>query len=222
MIVTSLDQAPFQKAFRQIMATTQRTLTEEMNYHAFFIARGASREIPVSKKVESDVGVVGYSIVNSRKTGKTKKGKAIFSINTGNRFAAIINARRAKAGEAAVPKAQMADKIRKLIAARLRSKGTEKAGLLAAIRKLGRILGIPSYAPDRVTVTHPSLTQPAKEGWNPECSIEYRIISTDTNRKEYIDPATVAAVQKAFDDETASMVNKISQRLQRGFNGQTP
>ena len=218
MITVSIDQSQFQAAFRQIMANTPRTLSEELNTRMFYIARGASRLTPVSQKLEHDLGITAYTFKKSRKGG-TKKGKAIFSINTGNRFAAIINARRARAGESALPKTSMADEIKKLIAARLRSKGTEKAGWLAGIRKLGSIIGQPSFSQDsRVKITNTSLVVAAKESWNPEVSLEYRVISTDTNRHQYIDPKTQDALQRAFDDEVTSMRAKIEQRLQRDFD----
>lgn len=213
----SLDTSEFQVAFKQILATTQRTLAEEMNTHMFYIARGASRETPVSQKLESDLGITAYTFKKKRKGG-TGKGKAIFSINTGNRFAAIINARRAKAGESAIPKAEMGEKVRKLIAARLRSKGTERTGWLAAIRKLGRAIGQPSYQAERVSITHTSEVALAKEGWSPFVEMIYKIISTDTNHKEYIDEKTEAALQKAFDDEAVSMKTKTAERLQRDFD----
>ncbi len=212
-----LDTTEFQAALRQILATTPRTLAEELNTHMFYIARGASRLTPISQKVESDVGIVGYTVVN-RRNGGTRKGKAIFGLSVGNRFAAIINARRAKAGESAVPKAEMAEKVRKLIAARLRSKGTERAGWLAGIRNLARAIGVPSFSGERVRVTNTSVVSIAKEGWNPVVELEYRVISTDTNRKSYIDPETEAALKQAFDDETQSMRTKTAERLQRDFD----
>jgi hypothetical protein len=215
MSETHLDISQFQKAFREHIPLVTGTLAEITNKKMFYIARGASRETPVSQNLEHDLGIVGYMARISRKTKKSKKGKAIYSIRTGLRFAAIINARRAKAGLAALARSEMGEAVRKLFAARLRSKGTERTGWLAGIRVFARSIGESSLALDRTSVTHKSIASTAKEGWSPVATLEYRIISTDTNKRQYIDDKTTAALQKAFDDEAQSMIDFAAKRLQK-------
>ncbi len=212
---TGLDTSQFQAALNSYLPKVPASLAETLNKKLFYIARGASRLTPVSQRVEHDVGVLAYTTTRSRKTGKTKKGKAVFGIGTGNRFAMIINARRAKAGLPGIPKADMAGAVKRLIAARLRSKGTEKAGWIGAIRKLARAVGESSFSPDRVSVTNKSLATVAKDGWTPSADLTYRIISTTTNRKQYIDPDTEKALQTAFNDEARSMLEFLAKRMQK-------
>ncbi len=211
----SLDMTQFQAALNSYLPKVKESLAETLNKKLFYIARGASRLTPVSQRVEHDLGIIAYTSTRSRKTGKTKKGKAVFNISTGSRFAAIINARRAKAGLPGVPKSEIGEKVRKLIAARLRSKGTEKAGWLGAIRKLGRAVGESSFSPDRVSVTHKSIATIAQESWNPSADLTYQVISTDTNWRQYIDAKTEAALQTAFNDEARSMLDFLAKRMQK-------
>lgn len=214
-----LDTSRFQKALLELIPRVQHTVARTLNKHLFYIARGASRLTPVSTKVESDMGVLAYASVRSRKTGKTRRGKvAVFAIGTGNRIAAIINARRMKGGKPPLKRIEMGDAIKKLIAARLRSKGTERSGWIAAIRILGASIGESSYAEERVSVTHTSIATTAKDGWSPVAELEYKIISTDTHNRHYIDAKTQDALQTAFNYETSSIEKFLGTDLQKDFD----
>lgn len=212
-----IDDREFQAALRQYLAKTEKSLAPALNTKMFYIGRGAHRNTPQAdrSKIEAELGVIAYKISKSKKTGKFARRKAIVGGSGPRLVYAIINARLGRAGKKGLQGKEMAAAAKRLLGKRFRGIGTEKDGWLHAIRKFGAAIG-QGFTKDGGAgrLKGKSVGTVAKDGWNPECTLEYNVNSYDTKHKQYLDPRTVRALQQAFTDETRSMQEHLRKKLQ--------
>lgn len=206
----------FQKTLNKYLAVCSRELPKAINTKMFFIARGASRLSPKADrpKIEKELGVVGYKLRVSKKTGKTKwKRKDSMGASLAAR---IVNARKGRAGKPGLYGKDMKKAVTSLIGKRLRAIGTIKAGWRAAIRAFGVASG--ESAPREETagrIKGNAKFRIARAGWSPEATMEYLVNSYGRGHKQYIDARTQRALAQAYAEEMKSMNDYIIGKLQR-------
>lgn len=210
-----VDLAEFQTALRNYLVICKRTVAEILNRKLFYIAKRAFAYTPRAKReaVEQILGVSGYKLSKSKKTGTLKRGAAILS--AGAPIFRIINAARGRAGEKGLYGAAMAQAARKKVTSRLRAIGSLQAGWLGPIKTLARAAkDFFSATGSLPRVKGQGEAEPAKEGFSPEASLSYNLASR-TSAGLYIDPRVSDALQKAFQEETRDMEAYTIRRMQQ-------
>ena len=222
----TVDTREFQTAMRQYLGLTSRTLPQALNEKAFYIALGALDVTAKSNRaVIEELGVDGYRVVKSKKTGTLRQGRPIY--NKAARARAIYLSRKFKGTGDEIQKQARnfytsSEAIHKdvinFLGARLKSIGFLKSGWLPAIRKLVAATG---YSRGKIPVDVKQKGRPkgralvAKENSvNPVVEIENNATPTGKQGQQAMAMMT-AALQKAFDRETASMREYIARKLQK-------
>jgi len=188
---------------------------------AFFIARGAIRLTPKTKKsnIKSELGRVIFK----------KKEAVAMNLSTVTRYsrwgleyaaplaALIINARRGRASKKGLYGDRMSEAIRSMLSARLRSIAYIKSGWLPAIKTLFRL------ADRRGAPRHESGINEVgsrKKGFatlSPEAWIGRTIIGneawTKRDQKQALHLYGGPALQQAFRDETSSMLQYMEDKM---------
>ena len=209
-----LDMTDFNNALNAYMAVTPHALEEVINKKMLFIARGAMERTPRADRsaIEGALGVVGYKVSLSKKTGTFKRRKAIVG---GSLVYRIINAAQARRHEKGLYGRAMQRAVTKFLGARLRAIGSLKAGWIHPIRIFTAIVKTAFGSAENLpTVKGRGTGKPATAGWNPVAEMTYEI----TERKggsagDQIDPRVEAALQAAFDAEAASMREYVEEGL---------
>lgn len=137
------DWEAFNKSAERLLEHTSRTMPEFANGQ---MLRCASFAQDFTQKANADaiaqlLGQVGTTVVRSRKTGAFKKGRRIFSAEENSFAARIINSRLKKLGQALLWGQALADAVRKMINARIRSAAFILSGWNTAIATLAAVAG---------------------------------------------------------------------------------
>jgi hypothetical protein len=230
-ITFKIDFTQFDRALRQYMGVTTRTLLDVLNKKAYFVARRALFETPATSKetITSSLGTV----IRSKK-GVKLRNLAMTHISLDNseapRAALIINSlRKAKSegGQGGLYGAAMTDAIALLISARNKSRAYLKSGWLPALKILrtsftGSTAGAAPM--DRTVVQFGGghgTAEPAKPGMVCTAKIENSAnpdtISRSTMHAPTHNPDALVkfggpALQRAFDKETADMLAEVARR----------
>lgn len=132
----------------------------------------------------------------------------------------IINARRRFSGKPGLRGAEMLAAARKLLAARLRSVGTLRAGWWGALNVLNKVAG-PGLAFKKEhsmsRIKHPSTCVAAKDGFSPSVSVEYNLQAKDEHYQRGIDRRVVESFNSSWNAETRSMKEHIEKKLSGEF-----
>lgn len=218
-----VDLTEFHRTRLQYMNYTKRDLADVLNTKAFFIARGAARLTPrvSAAKIAGEFGEA-WEMRKSKRPRPGKqfvKGKLMLQAKIGEmvRLAVIINARRAKKGMAGLEGSAMEKAVRKVYAARQKSRAFLASGWLGAIAVLDAIVSNRKGAPPRdssikrigrmkggATIARPFWFTKAKI-WNSA--------STTRDRKQALVKYGQPALQQAVDNEVSSMKQYIEEKL---------
>jgi hypothetical protein len=210
-----LDMQQFRLALKQYVTVCKDSLADIINRKLLFVARGAWKRTPIVDRatLENLLGVVGYKVSRSRKTGQLKRGKAIVG---GPLVAMIINAARGRRGEPGLYGKTMQQAAQKLVGSRLRAIGSMRSGWIKGIRTLAATVKESSSLP-ATRIKNPGAARPARQGWNPVAEITYNV-TVRRNGQDIIDPRVETALREAFVAETASMQDYIARKMQEKTN----
>ena len=208
----------FDATMRRYQALSKRDPKAICDTKAFFIARRAVIETPKADKA-SITGDLGRLVKRQKQVtvGKLRMVKRYsrWGLEVEAPLAAlIINMRRGKGR--GLYGAEMAEAIRTMLAARLRSIAFLKSGWLPAIRALtgvADVRGAPRQDKAAVEVGVPKgYAVPAEAGWRARTTIANAADAKrddKTSLYKYGEPA----LQRAFDAETASMLDYMEKKL---------
>lgn len=203
-----VDQSEFQRTLRAAAARTSRSLPVFMDSRMLHILKEASAQTPIAdrSKIQSDLGAT----LRSQKVDKKGKIRRRYKYTPTPAVYAIVNWRRAKAGLPPVPKGEMADAAKKLIAGRLRAIGSLRAGWKRAIGILAASVkaGITGEGP---AIKSASRATPAKPG-NPTTQIEYRMV-VDRGNGAQIDPRVIQAMDSGFASEQSQLIKHLEDHV---------
>jgi hypothetical protein len=210
-----LESSEFQETLKQLASMSERELSVFLNSRMLAIGKEARDQTPKSSKeqIEHDLMVSGYALRYTKKGDrlmKKSKGAAIFG---GPRIYNIINAKRKKAGEKPIAGEEMATAAKKLLASRFRAVGALRSGWTRAIGIIGQAIGM-EIDRSGPLIKQPSVASPAKPGWNPEVSLEYRETIQPAGGQKQIDPRVVAALESGFHKEQGEMEQHLAKKLE--------
>ncbi len=211
----------FDAALKPYLEAAPHAEADVLNKKALFIARGALRLTPSTPAgaIRSSLG----QIIRSKRgvTVKTVKAGALYKDLEGGGAEAplaalIINARRGREGHPGLYGPEMAAAVEQLIAARNRSRAFLKSGWIPAIRALQPLVtaayGMGGGAGRPVQVGAPKgSAMPARPGLACKAIIE-NAASGEHETHEALIKYGEPALQKAFDNEAASMLRYVADR----------
>lgn len=206
-----LNTAEFNRTLKQYAGYSKREVTVILNTKAFFIARRAVIETPKTNK-----GKIGKELGRVIRTGK-RAGQLVLkkARDFAVPLAALIINKRLGPGHG-LEGAAMAEAIKKLLGARLRSIAFLKSGWLPAIKKLEPLAEKRGAPRQDKTPTQfgqaKGFAKPAGEGWRASCVIA-NLADARRDAKEALIKYGGPALQRAFDFETASMRKYIEDKL---------
>ncbi len=216
---TTVDTSNFKRAFSAYMDATEKELVDIVNKKAAIVAVNATRNTKRASRevIARDIGqLVTVNYVNA-KTGKAGKRKQLqLSTRKGHAVPVaylILNARRAKAGEAALNPKEMQGAARKMLASRLRSVGFLASGWLSALIPLLAVIkdkagirldrSVKRYGKPKGTAS------PARLSWNAFATIT----NTIDKGAGKADAIISRGAQQALDAEAASMDEYVAKKL---------
>lgn len=200
-----LDQQEFQRTFQKLASLSPSELSVFTNFTLRDIAIDAKERTPIADrgKILSDLGAT----MTSQKIVKGKTRRR-YKYSPTPLVYAIINARRAAAGKPAIPRDEMATAAKKMIASRLRAVGSLRSGWSRAIGILIGAFG----GSDGPRIRMTSNASPAKPGWSPTATLEYRE-TVDRGHGREVDGRVIAALEGAFATKQANMAKRIEDKL---------
>lgn len=210
-----LDDSEFQRTLKELAARSTRELPVFLNSRLLAIAKNAQAKTPKTERstIEADLNVVGY-LLNYTKAGdrlkKNSKGSAVFG---GKRIYALVNAKQKRLGQKPIPRMLMAGVAQKFLNRRLGASGTLRAGWSRAIGILGAAIKQAISFDRGPSVKMSSKASPAKDGWNPEASLEYRENVEPILGLRMVDPRVVSALESAFQAEQVEMRKHLEEKL---------
>ena len=197
----------FTRGLQQYAKVSQSSLPKIINRRMVFVVKRAhSMTIKASRaKIESELGIVGYRIIKSRKTGALRRGTFVVK---GTRAENIIQGSRKKAGKPLLTQKEVKKEARKLIRSRLRAVGALRRGWSDGVRPFQRFSG--AYANiERGRIRSRSKGFPAKTGrFNPKAKLIYRVTIKRGGRR-IIHPQVARATAYAFRSETREMGREV-------------
>lgn len=206
----------FNRGLREYAKVSSSSLPKIINRRMVFVAKRAYEGTPKASrsKIESELGVVAYRVIKSRKTGQLKKGTFVVQ---GTRGENIIQGLRVKRGEKPLTQKEVRKEARKLIGSRLRAVGALRHGWSDGIRPFQRASGY-FVNIERGRIRTKSKGYPATPGrFNPRAKLIYRI-TINRGGKRIIHPQVARATAMAFRAETRSMGKEVSRRLSQDWS----
>lgn len=212
------------KVLRSYLAKAPDSFQEILNRKMFFILRAAQQGTPKAdaSKIESELGVIGYKVSRSRKTGNFRRGKAVTS---GPTAAMIINAARGRAGLKGLTRKAMAKAVNALVARRRTAVGTLRRGWNRALSMFAAASGSGSanIEPGRRPKGFGG-GRAATPGINPEAEATYdlnidahRPGAVNYNPKKHfdprVDPRVQQALEAAFRAEESNMREYVERKI---------
>jgi hypothetical protein len=209
------DQSSFDRVKNELASISTRELPVFLNSRMLSIAKDAQSKTPKVERstIENDLSVVGYAL-NYTKAGdrlkKNSKGRALFG---SQRIFALVNARQKKLGLKPISKYMMAAAAQKFLNKRLGASGTLRAGWSGAVGKLAAAIKEAVFGGSGPRVKMSSTAIPAKDGWSPRVSIEYRENVEPIPGIRMVDPRVVIALESAFAREESEMKRHLEQKV---------
>ena len=207
-----IDQREFHAALKQYIAVTRHSIAYALNKKAFFIAREAAKDTPVATREAIQ------SVFNVSQTEKVnKKGKTIRKINFSDMNSsayALLQWHQKKKGKPPVPRSEVKKAAQRFVANRLRAVGSLKSGWKRTVLILQRAVKESWGFDSSANVKQQGFAKPATEGFSPDVTFGYRVTEKKKGTKR-IDPRVVAALQAAFNAETANMKQYLESYLQK-------
>ncbi len=217
------DQTTFNSVLDSYLAVTSRTLSSALNTKAYYIARGAARvtdKVAVAT-IEAQLGKI-ISVERISKKG-TKYNRKSLQLTMGRDSRAplaglIINKRRGQAGEPGLQGRDMRDAIKRLLGARKKSVAFIASGWIPAIKTLARYAEKVGGAPSDLETgkqfgAKKGMADPAKAGNKMIARIINSAMGKTANSRAAHAKHGSRGLQRAFDAETASMLQYLRDRL---------
>jgi hypothetical protein len=228
----TLNWEAFERSAERLLEHSSRTMPEFINGQGLAVA---SRAIKHTEKANADqiaamLGQVGTKVVRSRKTGKLRKGARVYSAEENTFAARIINKRRHDAGQKPLSGPFLADAVRKMINARVRSVSFIKSGWVWAVRELSKAVG---YRPKGATgAGDATRAKGAAKGYAKPATFTLSgpvvceignsslIEVSRLNPSHHSNPTPIAAkgLQMALDETAADMAQELARRMQPIFD----
>lgn len=210
--VRQADLRKFQEDFRRLAASTQRPLHTFTNSRLWHVAEEAKRLTPVADraKIQSDLGAT----IQSERVDKKGRTRRRYKYSPTPVAYAIVNWRRRNAGLPPIPRGEMASAAKKMIAGRLRAVGSMRAGWARGMAALASAFG---KSGDRSgpRIKQPSTATPARPGWKPQATIEYRLTVNDGGKK--IDPRVAVATDGGFRKEHGQILGQLEKQVKKSW-----
>ncbi len=230
-VTVKFDSSRFQKAFRDRVARSKKTLPEITNTVAYFVAKTAMDNTKRADKQEIEaLGVMGYQVLKlgkkDKETGKLiaqgflKKFKAIYDQDGPIRaiFVSILlkagkNPRSFGAGE-------IGQGAIKLLARRMKSIGFLASGWIPSLNKLSKINGYGSAKSGIQTWGKPKGgIKLAVDGWSPKCELWNSTMAHSTAQEPASQQRMAghlqAALSDSFNSHAADMEKKTAEALNK-------
>ena len=210
-----IDTREFDRALKQYVAVTSKTLPEAINHKAGQVAFRAYNLTPKSdrNKIAAELGATYETVIGKR--GKALKKKKIV-VDTNGRARALLVAQLKRRGELGSVK-NVSAMVSRFVSKRLSSVRFFRAGWIPAIRALAK----GSFF-ERRKGRPTGRAMKAKDGLSPVAEIENN--STPPERKQM--PAVTAFMEKAlgqaFREETADMETYLAKKAQQAANTVIP
>lgn len=233
LVVVNL--AEFNAALKRYLDHTSKDLAYVLNQKAFFIARGATRNIRRANysKIAKQLGV---------KLRRVRKGKRAGSLTMGSNATLIANRKYHSEGEMSLaeaiilkrrkdkglpflPVAERQDAALRMIGARARSIGFLAAGFLGSIKAFASALNKPFFAGRGESAFAKNAIDKlgygiiARPGFRPRAFIVNRA-NAKHDHKEALIRYGVPAVQEAINKESASMIQYVEKKLKESARSQ--
>ncbi len=204
-----VNEREFTETLRKAAAATSRTLGSFMNSRAYYLGKRAMDHTPIAsrEKISADLGAE----LKSEKVDKKGKLRRRYSYSPKPVVFGIINARRRKAGEAALTGQGMATAAKKLISGRLRAVGSLKSGFVRGLAKLAAAAHL-SFSKSGPNVKMVGEASPAKEGFSPTASFTYRV-TVGNGAGRHVDPRVESATQTAFAEDKAELIRHLESKM---------
>ncbi len=225
-VTFKVNTSEFTRTLRAYANISRREPAVICNTKAFYIARGATRETPKADAQKIKAELRGSRTKNIiLKSGKERRTKYTLA-------QLIILARRAAAGQS-TKKKDMAEDVKKFIAARVRSVAFIKSGWLPAIKRLEPLAARIGAAPRLTKSTSGQQYGQAKGSAKPARENDVRAVCQITNdalpkshgalleriihhfhnpSRDKVLTYAEPALQTAFDNEQGSMLKYIEDR----------
>lgn len=224
----TIDTSELQRALKDYMAVSKKSLSEVINQKAFFMARGAARMSYRSNKgkIETELGKdveAWREVKRGKNAGKLKRvGYSIKSTSLANN---ILRARiHAKNGKQPT-KAEFLKTIKKFIAARVSSAAFLASGWIPAIKYFEARVKSKKGAPARDSSVKLRATKPmggaieAQPGWNPKAVLwNSAAAKRSKNAPAALNKVAGEALRSAMAEEVRSMRKHIADKLQGDAN----
>lgn len=211
MISTRFDKTEFTATFRKLASGVKTDLPTFTTAQLLDIAENARDLTPVANR-GAMLSYLGGTISSER---VNSKGKIVRTYNYKPQpvVYAIVNARRKKAGLAPVPRGQMADEANKFIASKLRAVGSLRSGWSKAIGILSAaVKKSVSGSSGGPNVRMKSRAKPARDGWNPTATLEYRE-TVERDGIRFIDVRVETALNAAFQKKHGEMLRELDKQM---------
>jgi len=207
-----IETKEFRRALDRYLVETSQELSKAINRRMFHVLKKAEQYTPKADRsaIMAELGAED-KMVKSRKTGEIRR-RGFKIANT--KAERIIQGSRLKRGEKPLPRNEIKKEARKLIASRLRSVGTLKAGWYhakLAMAKAGGVFGGGKTGP---RVKQRSFGKPAKAGLNPTAKAVYRLLAKGPNVKS-IHPKVEQALARAYAAERVEMERHMRDKAQK-------
>jgi hypothetical protein len=219
-VSTTVNTSRFDSTFKRYLAHTKRALQVAINTKAYFVARKAVWFTDKAEKGKIRSALTEtIQVASKRKPGTVRNRRVLRKARDYDAplAAVIINARRGRTGKKGLFGADMKVAIRDMLAARLRSVAYIKSGWLPAIRALAKVSekrGQPSIDTSAKQVGN-AKGAGIPAGGDGKLSIA-RIINeawAKHDTKNSLERVGGRGLQRAFNDETASMSQYIADKM---------
>lgn len=214
-----LDTGEFKRTMQQYKQFSRRNLSQALNTKLFYIGRRATVETPAyPEHVWAEFQAAVILRFSKRKGGLVKTNQRSFNRMSGDvpRLAAIINARRRKAGKKGLEGPQMAEAMQKVFGARVRSVAYLKSGWLPGVEQLEPYADRGGRPPiDRRAKRYGRAkggASVARPYWVSTAAIWNTAFSKRDHKEGFIKYG-LPALQRAFDAEIASMKDYIERKM---------
>jgi hypothetical protein len=204
-----VDISGFVEPLRKVAASSPLPLSQFITKRLYFVGKEAQRLTPIASrpKIQTDLGAE----LTRARVSKNGKIRRTYKYSPTPLVYALMNARRRKAGKPPIPRAEMASAAKKLIASRLRAVGSLRSGWTRGIVQLGKNVG-QFLGFDGPRIKNASIGVPARPGWNPQASLEYRLTVGHGGGRS-IDPRVTPALQGGFEKEKAELISKLEKEV---------
>ena len=226
--LVKFDTSEMNRALRDYMKVSSKSLAEVCNQKAFFMARGAARlsHRANAEKIETELGKTS-TIVKQLTRGKNigKFRKTGFTVKNSSVAEGILRSRIHAKGGVQPTKADFLATVKKFIVARAKSAAFLAAGWIPAIKYFESRVKSKAGAPPMDRSVKLKASKPlggaveAQPGWNPRAILwNSAIAKRSKTGGQALSKTAGDALQAAMQAEVKSMRKHIADKLQGDAN----